>query len=212
MREWRDVAGVPVHYDRGSPAEYGTRGRPAVFRTTPAFHNRLTRCFTEVWEVFGRAEVITSAGAWVPRPGKHGQGRAFDLDAVFWAGGRELVTLRDGWQARDRQLYLGVEALLRRHFGIVLDYNYNAAHRDHFHLDDGAPIQFRTGSRSTVLFVQAALVELWDARLDVDGLWGPLTGGAVKRALAAAGVAGTLSQRATWLRWLSEVARRGLSR
>lgn len=135
----------------------------------------------------------------------HGQGRAFDLDGVFWEE-RSLVTLRDGWQGRDRRLYFGVEAVLRRHFGTVLDFHYNAAHRDHFHIDDSASVGFRPGSRSLVLFVQAALNEFYGAGLRVDGAYGPLTRAAVSDAV------GNVTAPAEWLAFLGQIARRGCSR
>ena len=42
------------------------------------------------------------------------------------------------------------------HFGQVLNYDFNAAHRDHFHIDDVAP-GFRPSSKTAVFFVQNAL-------------------------------------------------------
>ena len=70
--------------------------------------------FIELWRVcpLGRAEVVTSAGAYVNKPGSHGQGRGFDLDAIFWAD-KNFITLH---YPQDRRFYLGVEAILRKHF------------------------------------------------------------------------------------------------
>lgn len=198
------IAGVPLHYDRTSAAEYGTRGRPATFQCGPGFAKKLDATFAEIWAIAGNAEVVTTGGLWVQKPGMHGQGRAFDLDGIFWAH-RSLVTRRDGAEGRDRRLYYGVEAVLRRHFGTVLDFHYNTAHHDHFHVDDGTGVGFRSGSRSTVLFVQAALNQFYTAGLAVDGVYGPLTRAAL------ADVAGNVNAPADWLAWLHYVARKGLN-
>jgi hypothetical protein len=202
--EFSQVAGgVPVHYDRTSAAEYGTRGRPATLRCGPGFARKLDAMFFDLWGIAGRAEVVTSAGAFVDKPGLHGQGRAFDLDAVFWAE-RSMVTRRDGYAGHDRRRDFGVEAVLRKHFGTVLDYHFNADHRDHFHVDDGTGVGFRSGSRSTVLFVQAALNEFYTAGLAVDGVYGPRTRAALDD------VAGNVTAPAEWLAFLDTLARKGL--
>jgi hypothetical protein len=203
MVEWRELAGVPVHYDRDSAADYGTRGRPATFRSGPGFYRKVTAAFSELWTFTGRAEVITSAGAHVAKPGMHGQGRAFDLDGLFWAD-RDFVTRRDGYQGRNLALYYGVEAVLRRHFGTVLDHNFNQAHADHFHLDDGTGVGFRAGSRSLVLFVQAALNAFYAAGLRIDGAYGPRTRAALESHAGA-------TTPAAWLAFLAEIAQRGLT-
>lgn len=204
MVELNSIAGVPVHYDRDSAADYGTRGRPVTLRCGPGFRRKLESCFTELWGIAGRAEVITSAGAHVNKRGMHGQGRAFDLDGLFWAG-RSMVTRRDGAQRANLPLYLGVEAVLRRHFGTVLDFHYNAAHHDHFHLDDGTGVGFRRSSRSLVLFAQQTLNTFHGAGLAVDGVYGPKTRGAL------VAVAGDVTAPASWLAFLAAIARRGLT-
>jgi hypothetical protein len=199
-----ELAGTPVHYDRSSAAEYGTRGHAVTLQCGPKFRVKLEATFQELWDLAGQAEVITSAGAWVPKGGMHGQGRGFDLDGLFWDA-RSMVTRRDGPQGRNRKLYYGVEAVLRRHFGTVLDWHYNQAHHDHFHVDDGTGVGFRSGSRSTVLFVQAALNEFHTANLAVDGVYGP------KTRAALADVAGNVTSPAGWLAFLHTLARKGLN-
>jgi len=196
------LAGVPTHYDRTTAAEYGTRGHPATFQCGAQFKKKLDATFADVWTLMRQAEVITTAGAYVARAGMHGQGRAFDLDGLFWDH-REFVTFRDGYQGRNRKLYYGVEAVLRRHFGTVLDFNYNADHLDHFHMDDSAAVGFRPGSKSLVLFVQAALNEFYAAGLAVDGIYGPKTRAALARH------AGNVTALPAWLAWLADLARMG---
>ena len=149
------LVGVPVHYDRRSARDYGTRGAPARFFVTAEFHGILEAFFAELWTIClsGKAEVITSAGAWVDKPNsQHATGEAFDLDGIFW-GNKSFVTLN---YPKDKKFYLGVEAVLRKHLGTVLDYHYNASHRDHFHIDIGSDVGFRRVTSNT-LFLQAAL-------------------------------------------------------
>src|SRR5207247_6704118 len=117
---------------------YAARGKPEKCYSLAPFETELDDCFQALWHIcpLGQAEVIASGGAWVEKPGFHGQGRAFDLDGIFWAG-KGFVTLHDGFQGGDQVFYYAVEAIVRRHFGTVLDYNYDIDHRDHLHLDDG---------------------------------------------------------------------------
>jgi hypothetical protein len=204
---FQTLSGVPVHYDRRHQGDYGTRGAQATFHVTNEFEAKLDTCFEQLWELspFGRAEVITSAGAWVNKPGFHGLGRALDLDGIFWRD-KSFVTLFDGFQGRDRRLYLAVEAVLRMHFGQVLNYDFNAAHRDHFHIDDVAP-GFRANSKTAVFFVQNALSFVLGHSVSRDGVFGPETDGALVRALSDLGISGSISNLAVWRRFLMGVVR-----
>jgi hypothetical protein len=202
------LAGAAVHYARAPVATYGTRGKgPRRQRLRQSVHQALTAALEELWSLhpWGRAEVIVSAGAMVPQsdrrgPGdRHVQGRAYDLDAIWWPGaGRRLVTLEapDGWPH-----YLAVEAVLRRHLGTVLGWHYNEAHRDHWHIDDGSPVGWGPRSRSRVTYLQAALVHVWGQSVAIDGVWGPRS-----EAAAQAAAGGSWS----WPEMLLATARRGL--
>ncbi len=182
------LAGVPVHYDRFQDPRftYGTRGKPLTFHSTEAFEQTLAGFFHELWDVcpLGRAEVITSAGAYVDKPGSHGLGRGFDIDGIFWAD-KTFVTLH---YPQDRQFYLGVEAVLRKHFGTVLNYEFNAAHRDHFHIDDLNATGFVAGHRSRVLFLQMMLTHLFNRPVGIDGKVGSETNGAAREMLIDLGL------------------------
>jgi hypothetical protein len=203
------VGGVPTHYARHPVAAYGTIGVARTFHCTHAFFNKLDACFQELWRVspHGRAQAVVSAGAQVEKPGYHGQGRAFDIDAIFWPG-KTLVT-RD--YPTDKNYYLGVEAVLRKHFGVVLDYNYNAAHRDHFHIDDGVAVGF-SRARSHTLFMQAVCQEIFGKtfRGGVDGDFGSGTQGALDEVCGELGVATPLTMLTNWNSFLDGVARRGM--
>ena len=182
-----------------------------------AFEEKLQAAFAALWDAcpLGTAEVIASGGAYVEKPGAHGRGRAFDLDAIFWPE-RTFVALS---YPQNRRFYLAVEAVLRKHFGTVLNYRYNSAHRDHLHLDDLAPVGFVPGHRSRVLFLQMALTHLFGRTVAIDGLIGPETRGAARRLLVEQGLAeeGTLDTPqaldnrldAVWTDLLEIAARRG---
>lgn len=214
------LADVPVHYDRyrDDTHGYGTRGRPVTLHCTAAFEEKLDACFQELWDVcpFGEAEVIATAGAFVDKPGAHGQGRAFDLDAIFWE--EKTFVTRD--YPRERPFYLAVEAVLRKHFGTVLNYRYDPAHRDHFHIDDLSQRGFVKSHRSRVLFLQMALTHLFDTPVDIDGYWGPETEEAAREVLmrrelaeptAVAGESLLPSLKEVWTDFLIEATRRGFS-
>ncbi len=137
---FKTLAGVSVHYDRPPLAPYGSGGVSYDFHATKDLENKLDKCFAQLWQVcpLGKPEVIVSAGAWVAKPGYHGDGEAFDLDGLHWSH-KSFMTLN---YPTDRHLYLGIEAVLRKHFGTVLNYHYNLDHRDHLHLDSGGEIGF----------------------------------------------------------------------
>jgi hypothetical protein len=182
------LAGVPVHYDRLPPQfPYGSRGKAMNFHSTPAFQQKLEACFQELWQVcpLGKAEVIASAGAFVAKPGFHGLGRAFDLDCIFWKD-KGFITLHF---PMDRRFYLGVDAVLRKHFGTVLNFHFDNAHRDHFHIDDGTSIGFFPGHKSRVAFLQMALTFLFETPVVIDRDIGPQTNGATREVLERLGLA-----------------------
>jgi hypothetical protein len=184
-----EIAGVPVHYDRFPDPRYsyGTRGKPMRFHATKDFHDTLNRAFEELWEVcpLGKAEVITTAGAYVAKPGSHGLGRGFDIDGIFWKD-KTFITLH---YPQDRRFYAAVEAVLRKHFGNVLNYEYDAAHQDHFHVDDLTAPSFRTTSRARVLFLQMAVTNFFDRPVAIDGRIGSETNSAARGAVIDLGLA-----------------------
>jgi len=207
---FNSVAGVPTHYARAPVAQYGTIGVVRTFHCTHLFFNKLDACFAELWRVspHGRAQAVVSAGGQVDKPGSHGDGRAFDIDAIFWPG-KTLVT-RDF--PTDQNYYLGVEAVLRKHFGVVLDYNYNAAHRDHFHIDDSVAVGF-SRARSHTLFMQAVCEHIFGKtfRGGIDGDFGTGTQTALDEVCAELGVTTPLTVLANWNSFLDGVASRGMA-
>ena len=118
---FRSLAGVPVLYDRTSRSDYGIRGVPRDFHVPQSFEDALDACFAELWRAcpLDRAETILSAGTYVDRRiAQHNRGLAMDIDAILWPQ-RPFVTLN---YPTDKQFYIAVEAILRRHFDFVLTY------------------------------------------------------------------------------------------
>ena len=129
---------------------------------------------------------------------------------VFEWSDRKFIVLDDGRKAGDRKFYFGIEAILRKHFGIVLDYLYNQPHWDHFHIDDGTPINFNTSSRSKVLFLQGALVYIFGLSVGstgIDGRWGNNTKNAVNKALSKLGITGNIFTLNVWKSFLTGTAK-----
>ncbi len=177
MKTTNNINGIPLHYARLTNHPYGTRGQQRNFSVDETFFATIEKAFKEVFEKcpLGTPEIITTAGIFVDKPGQHGHGRAFDLDAIFW-NDESLVTLNFTHQ---KELYLGIESFLRKHFGLVLNHFY-PNHEDHWHLDTNVPVDFNESSQSETFYVQMVLKYLYGEEILVDGLWGPQTKRMVK--------------------------------
>jgi hypothetical protein len=217
MITFNSIAGVQVTYDRDHARDYGSRGRPLREGqggpVTPEFWSALCAWMDDLSATcpWGRPELLVTGG--IHGPGvdpenRHTQGRAIDIDSLWWHGREPLVTRYAG--GRQAALYCAVEATLHLRFGTVLGRTYNASHVDHWHVDDGHPVGWR-GGRSHVAFLQAALNACYDRQLDVDGRLGPRTRGAAADALRSLLVEpGELS--AGWVPLLRGIAVRGFER
>lgn len=201
------LAGVDLHYARPPVAAYGSRGKKHTFFSTGKLRDTFTAALEELADVcpLGRPEVLTSAGTFVNKRGQHGKGQAVDVDAIFWAD-RTFVT---DFYLTDTKFYLAVESVFRRHFGIVLNYLYNAAHHDHLHMDLGVSVGFSKGSRSRVLYLQAGLTHIHDRPVLIDGIWGNQTSGAINDILDILGLSGAITTKSTWLAYLDRTAHLG---
>jgi len=179
------LAGAHVSYARQPVAMYGTKGKyPRTVRLDRPFHTQLVACLSELWSVsWGPAEVLVSGGCYVEKSGRHGEGRAIDIDALWWEGRPPVITRN---APHDAVRYLGVEAVLRKHIGTVLGYWYNKDHEDHWHCDNGMPPAYREGSRSQVVFIQAALSYVHLYPVVIDGEVGKKTRTALAMALGEA--------------------------
>jgi len=181
MVTFDSIAGVPVHYDRQSHSDYGTRGRPSSFQAKREFVRKLDQAFDQLWGYLGVAEVITTAGFYVDKPGWHRKGKAMDLDGIFWPD-REFVASKFTEQPI---LYLAVESCLRLYNGTILDYFYNKYHRDHLHIQDDNRDVFLPSSASQTFYLQAVLNFIYGEDLGIDGVYGPITYEATQRVFDA---------------------------
>lgn len=167
------LATVPVHYARQPVAPYGTRGRPRSPRSTPEFKTRVEACVQHLGRAhpLGLPELLVTAGMYVNKNGSHGLGRAVDIDSLWWPGATPLVALH---APQDVRWYLATEAVLRRHFGVVLNHWYNRAHRDHWHVDDMRPPRWchGHGNKALTVWAQAALVHVLGENVGRSGPWG----------------------------------------
>ncbi|MEP5180189.1 MAG: extensin family protein, partial [Rhizobiaceae bacterium] len=135
-----NLAGIPLFYDRYNANSYGVSAVPMRPYIEEKFHAQCEACFEEL-NTFLSGHGKGIAQIWSGGVGRAGTGtsyhhsnRAFDLDALILNDG-------DRWIATsfpDRpHFYLAIESYLRTQFGTVLNYQYNAAHEDHFHFDSG---------------------------------------------------------------------------
>ncbi|WP_204345362.1 hypothetical protein [Psychroserpens algicola] len=172
MEQINSINGIPLHYARLTSHPYGTRGMQRDFLVDSNFLKVLKKALKEVFDhcPLGKPEVITTAGIFVNKPGHHGSGKAFDLDAVFWKD-TSLITLNFVHQ---KELYLGIESFLRKHFGIVLNYYYTN-HEDHWHVDTSVNVDYHESSKSETLYLQMVLKFIYGKDIIVDGISGPQT-------------------------------------
>ena len=204
-----NFAGKRLLYDRSAPGHYGRTGvafRPSV---NPEFARKCEACFSELVRRLDQTADLTVASilsGGVSRSGTgtsyHHRNRAFDFDGL-------LFTDQSNWVANTfpqrPQIYLGMEAILRKHFGTVLTYDYNRAHEDHFHFDDGTAVGFKVAAKSHVIFIQNAVAFVYGRSISRDGVWGPTTESALRTLRTELGV-GPLSTAGNWLAFLDAIA------
>ena len=206
---FQSLAGVPVLYDRLHADHYGKTGIPYKFHCTSDLQAVLEVFFQDLFArtvAFGQPQSILSAGAWVNKPGQHGQGKAFDLDAIHW----ERVKFVSLEQPTRKTLYLAIQALCNKHLGVVLGYDYNPAHHDHLHVDISRTVGFREVS-SVTQFLQQALNTFYGQTLGVDGEYGEDTETALKATLAVLGIPNVTTVD-NWKKFLNAVCDEGVSR
>lgn len=201
MKAINNINGIPLHYARLTNHPYGTRGKQRDFWIEEGFLSVLEAAIKEIFDncPLGKPEVITTAGIFVNKPGQHRFGKAFDLDAIFWED-ETLVTTNFFHQ---KELYLGIESFLRKHFGIVLNYMY-PNHKDHWHVDTSVPVDFNETSRSETLYVQMVLKYIYGEEILVDGLWGRQTRGAVTRVFEKLQISTPITTKANYLQFLDK--------
>ncbi len=86
-------------------------------------------------ETFGTYSCRNIAGS--ARRSEHASANAVDVSGFILKDGRRISVLRDWNGSRDEKRFLRqVRDDACRHFGTILSPDYNAAHKDHFHLDN----------------------------------------------------------------------------
>lgn len=181
-------------------------GRPGARQSMPHFLGTLRGCFMELGLLcpLGHPTKIVSAGAYVAKAGRHGEGRAIDIDALWWivrAGTMEspriLVTKSYKSCAA---FYLGVEAHFRRFFGTVLGWTYDDDHKGHWHIDDGKLVGYRK-TQMYRNFVSAARLHVWKSPPDEP----------IESILQRLQIPGPLSSQSNWQRFLLATAIQGMN-
>jgi hypothetical protein len=203
--------GVPLFFARGVPP------RPQSFPMAPGFRDVLVATVKSVRfrapQAFGDLVRITSAGAFVNKPGAHGKGRAFDHDAWTFQN-VDIRPLRQDHAAASRALrqrYWALAAIIRSRSAFVLHGEYNAAHRDHIHQDTVALTRaFTTGSEATVKLAQAICKHIYGSTgLVIDGVFGNQSRAAVRAAMIKVDLPGDVFDNAQWQTFLLRSGRLG---
>jgi hypothetical protein len=196
----RNVDGIPFEYPLAVGRAPAT-GLRVVTRRAP---NRLQRFIPSVQRALRGflasmrrfalpCEAILTAGSLYCRCvsntntlSNHSFGDAIDVVGVRWSrvggpGGRLPETIVHNFRdPGERALLRRINACLRLSFATVIDYNYNAAHHDHFHCDMNRGRGRPATGRTTMVFVQEALATVLGRRLPQTGRWDQTT----QRALA----------------------------
>lgn len=166
---------------------YEPTAQPAAMRFDPGFLEQLTRWLADfnTTSRYGRPRQIWSYGAHVIKQecaSWHAEGRAFDFSRLR-VGDKVLVSCReDLWhtatatqQASLRRRYWTLAASLHLHFAYVLTHHFDAAHRNHIHVDNGISgsgmSRFDPDSRVQNQAVQAICAEIWGRPGEVTGSW-----------------------------------------
>lgn len=203
--------GIPLYYDRYKADSYGVSARPMRPYIDQQFSKTCVDLFQELRAVLNAAglNIVQIWSGGVGRSGSgnsyHHKNRAFDLDALIFEDGSKWVAKTFPEQPF---LYLAIEAILRRHFGTVLSYDFNRAHEDHFHFDNGTVVGFKRSARSHVLFLQHCLVKLFNQDIGssgADGVYGGDTETALNRVRRELSIGG-LSEKENWLSFLTTCA------
>lgn len=207
--------GDEVYYDNinGVPLQYIRNGyyQSTTVASTYAFRDKLEDWQSDLQNAagnranYGSMTRIVTAGAYVNKPGAHGQGRAFDIDMVRWVNGssRPYEQYHSSSNRTLRRRYLGLNALCQRHFKWVLNGWYDAAHEDHIHVDDvGGALLLNKSSKSDVTFIQAMCNDVMGSNLVIDGVYGPNTDTEYRKSKDRVDITGdTSSDQGAWRLW-----------
>lgn len=201
------LANVPMLYDRQIEGHYGVTGIPFRPFMHPTFAELCDACFNDLFQLFSNHGLTVSAilsggvGRAGTGPSFHHQNRAFDLDGLVMVGGNWVANTFP----QRPLMYLAIESVLRQHFGTVLSYDFNAAHEDHFHFDDGRMPGFKNLAKSHVIFLQNVIFFVYGIDIGIDGVWGPETNVRSRELRDELGI-GPFSDLSNWQEFLRRVS------
>jgi hypothetical protein len=207
-----DLRGVPLWYERARAP------RPARFLVARSFLPVLEATVKQVRErapaTFGPLQRIASAGMYVAKPGRHGEGLACDWDRLSFEH-VEIAPIERDHASRSRatrRRYWSFAAICRSNSCFVLHGAFDRAHGDHVHADRSTGVGFNEAP-STVELVQSVLNEIHEAapKLAVDGIYGPKTSAAFERAAGRLRLDGDIHERRVFLPFLRRSARLGFA-
>jgi len=201
------------------PTYYEIDGLRKTWSYDPTFYSRM-----ETWMSYWYNNTplnwlkplrLYGYGAYVNKPGAHGEGRAFDLSRIYATINGTLTKVFDGrydlWRddasiTTVRKRYWGTCAGLNYHFRNVLHYAYNSDHWNHIHIDNmvsgSGNSNFATTSQAQVKNVQACCTYIWGYPTTVDGIWGSQTDTNSRKVLTRIGRSGGLTTSQTnWLQF-----------
>ncbi len=209
----------------GAELPYELDGIARSYPVDEGFLAQLDGWVTAWNSVSGTAPVtaITTYGIWTNGDCSswHASGRAFDI-ARIRVGAQETVSCRhDLWGSatsddpgratvRERALqrsYWRLAASLHASFAYVLTYHFDDRHDNHIHVDDsvsrGRPTTFDPRSRVQCQAVAAIATWVHGVATPVSGAWDDATQTAARTVLRRLGLAGTLTDQATWQSFLA---------
>ncbi|WP_432558311.1 twin-arginine translocation signal domain-containing protein [Granulicoccus sp. GXG6511] len=211
-----EIGAARLHYD--------IDGEPRPVHFDAGFHRQLESWWADWRETsgLGDANRIDNFGAWIDGRGAcdswHHAGRAFDLGRIRRDGDVLVSCREDVWagtsdEPQRRRGYWALAAHLHIHFAHVLTYLFDAAHRNHIHLDNGLSgsglSTFRPGSRVQVQVVQASARWLFDEPVEITGRLDAETRRAAESVLDSLGLRGGLTSADNWHAYLRAAAGRG---
>jgi hypothetical protein len=100
-----------------------------------------------------------------------------------------------------KELYLGIESFLRKHFGIVLNHLY-PNHADHWHIDTSVNVDYQESSKSETLYLQMVLKYIYGKEIIIDGVSGPQTRASTKAVFNRLNIPTPITTKVNYLKFL----------
>ncbi len=206
----RTILGVPLFYERGQPP--APRSFDVAEGFVPTLEATVKQVRERVPQSFGPLQHISTAGMFVAKPGRHGEGRACDWDRLVFANAKISPLEREHKSAslEKRRRYWAFAAICRSNSCFVLHGFFNAPHEDHIHADNSTGVGFNS-AESTVKLCQAVLNDIFGEHLEVDGDFGQNTRQAFARAASRLDLPDDIGDSMVWRRFLRRSARLGFT-